>query len=87
MKSDICYVCGTKLEKKCLETDIGPDGKISKEHIRVCSKKCSEEYEQNLPFKGKPMQHWSRITGYYQNVAGWNDGKLQELKDRKRYSV
>jgi ribonucleoside-triphosphate reductase len=30
---------------------------------------------------------WSRITGYYQNVSGWNKGKLAELRDRRRYGV
>ncbi|PKM92461.1 MAG: hypothetical protein CVU81_00380 [Euryarchaeota archaeon HGW-Euryarchaeota-1] len=30
------------------------------------------------------VQMWSRITGYYQNIKGWNKGKLQELKDRQR---
>lgn len=30
---------------------------------------------------------WSRITGYYQNVSGWNKGKLAELNDRKRYNI
>ena len=30
---------------------------------------------------------WSRITGYYQNIGGWNKGKLEELKDRRRYGV
>ncbi len=30
---------------------------------------------------------WSRITGYYQNVSGWNKGKLAELNDRKRYDI
>jgi RNA polymerase subunit RPABC4/transcription elongation factor Spt4 len=29
----------------------------------------------------------SRVTGYLQDVAGWNAGKQQELKDRTRYSV
>ncbi|MCZ7393048.1 MAG: anaerobic ribonucleoside-triphosphate reductase [Candidatus Methanoperedens sp.] len=27
----------------------------------------------------------SRVTGYVSAVAGWNEGKRQELKDRKRY--
>jgi anaerobic ribonucleoside-triphosphate reductase len=27
----------------------------------------------------------SRVTGYIQDVSGWNVGKKQELKDRKRY--
>ena len=29
----------------------------------------------------------SRVTGYMQDVAGWNAGKQQELKDRTHYSV
>jgi hypothetical protein len=29
----------------------------------------------------------SRVTGYLQEVGGWNAGKQQELKDRKRYSI
>lgn len=29
----------------------------------------------------------SRVTGYLQEVSGWNAGKQQELKDRKRYDV
>ncbi|MFB0568358.1 MAG: anaerobic ribonucleoside-triphosphate reductase [Nitrososphaeria archaeon] len=27
---------------------------------------------------------WSRITGYYQDVSGWNEGKLSELRLRRR---
>lgn len=29
----------------------------------------------------------SRVTGYLQEVNGWNAGKQQELKDRTRYNV
>lgn len=35
----------------------------------------------------KNVQHLSRITGYLQSVEGWNEGKKQELKDRKRYEI
>jgi anaerobic ribonucleoside-triphosphate reductase len=31
------------------------------------------------------IDSWSRITGYLQNIEGWNPGKIQELKDRHRY--
>lgn len=31
---------------------------------------------------GKNVEWYSRITGYYQAVSGWNAGKKQELKDR-----
>jgi ribonucleoside-triphosphate reductase len=33
------------------------------------------------------VRHWSRITGYYTDVTGWNEGKRQELMDRYRISV
>ncbi len=29
----------------------------------------------------------SRVTGYMQDVAGWNTAKQQELKDRVEYNV
>ncbi len=29
----------------------------------------------------------SRVTGYLQEVSGWNAGKAQELKDRTRYNL
>jgi len=29
----------------------------------------------------------SRVTGYLQDVSGWNAGKQQELKDRVRYQL
>ena len=33
------------------------------------------------------VRHWSRITGYYTDVTGWNEGKRQELMDRYRVTV
>jgi ribonucleoside-triphosphate reductase len=30
---------------------------------------------------------YSRITGYYRPVQNWNDGKLQEFKQRKVYAA
>ncbi len=35
--------------------------------------------------KGKDIEIYSRITGYYSPVDRWNKGKAQEFKDRKRY--
>lgn len=37
--------------------------------------------------EGDDLEFWSRITGYYQQLSGWNAGKLQEFKDRHRYTV
>ncbi len=33
------------------------------------------------------VDHYSRITGYYNAVSGWNAGKKQELLDRRRYDL
>ena len=39
------------------------------------------------PKCGKATEVWSRITGYYRPVQNWNDGKVQEFKDRKEYNI
>ncbi len=70
---------------RCLRK--GKNLKQVKDGDVVCSIACAGKYEKDLPYNGKPIQHWSRITGYYQNVAGWNDGKIAELSDRKKYSL
>ena len=36
---------------------------------------------------GEETEVYSRITGYYRPVKNWNDGKLQEFKERKVYDV
>lgn len=35
---------------------------------------------------GCDTEVYSRITGYYRPVQNWNDGKVQEFKDRKTYT-
>ncbi|NLM56592.1 MAG: ribonucleoside triphosphate reductase [Clostridiales bacterium] len=50
------------------------DGYISGEHTK-CDK-C-----------GSDTEVYSRITGYYRPVSNWNDGKVQEFKDRRVYDV
>ena len=39
------------------------------------------------PKCGKDTEVRSRITGYYRPVQNWNDGKVQEFKDRKEYNI
>ena len=39
------------------------------------------------PKCGKVCEVWRRITGYYRPVQNWNDGKVQEFKDRREYDV
>ncbi len=33
------------------------------------------------------VRWWSRVTGYYQDVTGWNEAKKRELLDRYRVSI
>ena len=44
-----------------------------------------EQYE--CPKCHQKTEVYSRITGYYRPVQNWNDGKLQEFKQRKLYAV
>ena len=39
------------------------------------------------PKCGKQTEVWSRITGYYRPIQNWNDGKVQEFKDRREYEL
>lgn len=41
----------------------------------------------NCGAEGNILEHWSRVTGYYQEISGWNAGKREELRNRQRYSV
>ena len=51
---------------------------------RDCGK-LSGGINRNCPFcNGNNVEWYSRVTGYYQRVSGWNDGKRQELLDRKK---
>lgn len=39
------------------------------------------------PDCGEETEIYSRITGYYRPVQYWNDGKVQEFKDRQVYKI
>lgn len=50
-------------------------------HCSLCGEAC-------CPVCGRhKVIQLSRVTGYIQAVSGFNEGKKQELKDRKRYSI
>lgn len=44
-----------------------------------------EVYE--CPTCGRRTEVYSRITGYYRPVQNWNDGKAEEFRERKVYSM
>lgn len=39
------------------------------------------------PICGKKTEVYSRITGYYRPIQNWNDGKVQEFRDRMTYDI
>ena len=41
--------------------------------------------QSKCPACGQDAEVYSRITGYYRPVQNWNDGKVQEFKERKVY--
>jgi len=49
-----------------------------------CGKVTSPIYEQCPNCGSSQVEWWSRVTGYYQAVSGWNEGKKKELMDRYR---
>ncbi len=54
----------------------------------VCAKHGYISGEKSTcPVCGGKTEIYSRITGYYRPVQNWNDGKAQEFKDRKEYSI
>jgi ribonucleoside-triphosphate reductase len=42
---------------------------------------------KQCPYCNKETEIYSRITGYYRPVKNWNDGKLEEYKERKTYDI
>lgn len=87
MNKKVCVICGKEIIGKYFQANINKDLKPTDSGDVVCSMECAKKYEEALPYKGKPIDHYSRITGYYQNVNGWNEGKIRELKDRRRYKI
>jgi len=83
----ICKVCGKEIKDEHLQANVDLELKPSMSGAVVCSTECAEKYKKEMKYGGDAIQHWSRITGYYQNVSGWNEGKLAELHDRKRFDI
>ena len=60
---------------------LSPTYSICKDHGYLSG----EQY--TCPICGRKTEVYSRITGYYRPVQNWNDGKVQEFKDRKVYDL
>ena len=58
--------------------------------LTICNNcgKVTSPINKTCPHCGSAeVEWWSRVTGYYQAVSGWNMAKRAELKDRHRYIV
>lgn len=78
-----CPVCGRVPNKMCEQDHLGCGHDVTS-GVMFCEK-CGEPV---CPECGcHDVAQLSRVTGYLQEVSGWNSGKLQELKDRHRYDV
>ncbi len=60
---------------------ISPTYSVCKEHGYIAGEVAT------CPTCGAKTEVYSRITGYYRPVQNWNEGKLQEYKNRKLYEV
>ena len=60
---------------------LSPTYSICKEHGYLAGE------QKECPHCGKVTEVYSRITGYYRPVQNWNDGKLQEYKNRTEYDI
>jgi len=60
---------------------MSPTYSICREHGYLAG----EQY--TCPTCGAKTEVYSRITGYYRPVQNWNDGKLQEFKNRTEYNI
>ncbi len=56
-------------------------------HCNNCGKVIGGLHDNCPSCSSSNVEQYSRITGYYQRVSGWNDGKKQELKDRYKLSL
>ncbi|NLL80535.1 MAG: ribonucleoside triphosphate reductase [Clostridiales bacterium] len=60
---------------------LSPTYSICKEHGYLSGE------QKECPKCGRKTEVYSRITGYYRPVQNWNDGKLQEYRNRTEYDV
>lgn len=79
-----CPDCGTELAFHCSEDKPCHCPKIIHDTIAYCEV-CGHAI---CPSCGcHDVAQISRVTGYLNDVAGFNEGKKQELKDRTRYNA
>jgi hypothetical protein len=95
-----CNACGHFLEErdlidsKCPGCGMVPEKRCSKDRICNCiydieggTQVCTECGEFTCKCGSHSVMVLSRITGYIQEIGGWNYGKVSEFVDRHRVSI
>ena len=78
-----CPVCQGELERACQEDHPCRCGQTIHAGFRTCPT-CGGFI---CPCGSHDVAVLSRVTGYLQEVGGWNAGKRQELNDRHRVDL
>jgi hypothetical protein len=82
-KQPLCPDCGLELAELCAR-----DHPCTCTHtVTIGNAYCQTCGEAVCPYCGShDVVQISRVTGYMQDISGFNAGKRQEVKDRKRYN-
>lgn len=77
-----CPECGKRAKKMCPNDSIDCPHDVVETiaYCELCGEACCPRCKCHSVFQ------ISRVTGYLQDVGGWNSGKRQELKDRTRFN-
>jgi len=49
--------------------------------------KCKTEKIAVCPECGKPVEVYSRVVGYLRPISTWNEGKVQEYRERTEFLI
>ena len=87
-EKNICHDCKKKIEVEDGEIKNGVSLVYETAEGKITVFKCASCFEKNKELKDyQPCEVYSRVVGYLRPVQQWNEGKQQEFKDRKEYSV
>jgi len=83
-----CYDCNKEIivKKGKLVNGVGLLYKNDGKEIRVL--KCKDCYKKSKTLTNfQECLVYDRVVGYYQPTTQWNPGKIQELKNKKRFKI
>ena len=69
------------IDQESVNVTITPTYSVCTDHGYVFGK------QDVCPICQKPLEIYSRVSGYYRNLEDWNEGKQKEFSRRKTYSI